>query len=288
MAQSKPRNLLIIIDPQEDFHKGGSLAVPGADEDADRIGDIIKKHPYAFDNIIVTLDTHQYVDIGHPSWWLKKDGTNVTPFTTILAKDIRDGTYRTAKKEDAKWSLEYCDMLEKQGRFKHFIWPYHCIVGTHGHCIVAPIKNALREWSTNSNQLITYIWKGTNPKTEMYSCFKADVPVPGAPETQLNTAVLDRIRGYDNVYVCGQARSHCVRSSYGDMCDYFVEKSKSGAAKIPKVYLLTDLCSSVTGYEEPTDEWIKEDKPGSQGARSYSFCSVTESTKVDWNEFAPK
>ena len=31
------QNTLLIIDPQNDFHAGGSLAVPGADEDALRL-----------------------------------------------------------------------------------------------------------------------------------------------------------------------------------------------------------------------------------------------------------
>ena len=38
VAEAKNRTLLI-IDPQNDFHGGGSLQVPGADEDAQRIAE---------------------------------------------------------------------------------------------------------------------------------------------------------------------------------------------------------------------------------------------------------
>eukprot|EP00597_Dinobryon_sp_UTEXLB2267_P010866 CAMPEP_0170100334 /NCGR_PEP_ID=MMETSP0020_2-20130122/1595_1 /TAXON_ID=98059 /ORGANISM="Dinobryon sp., Strain UTEXLB2267" /LENGTH=117 /DNA_ID=CAMNT_0010323207 /DNA_START=38 /DNA_END=388 /DNA_ORIENTATION=+ len=37
-----PKTSLFIIDPQVDFHPGGSLAVPGANEDSQRIADMIK------------------------------------------------------------------------------------------------------------------------------------------------------------------------------------------------------------------------------------------------------
>ncbi len=44
---------------QVDFHGGGSLAVPGADEDAQRIQAFVAKHVDRISNIFVTLDSHQ-------------------------------------------------------------------------------------------------------------------------------------------------------------------------------------------------------------------------------------
>ena len=49
---------LIIVDPQVDFHRGGSLAVAGADEDAERIAAFIDKHALRIDEIYITLDSH--------------------------------------------------------------------------------------------------------------------------------------------------------------------------------------------------------------------------------------
>lgn len=49
---------LLIVDPQNDFHEGGSLAVPGANEDAERIAKLITDHAQTLDELIVTLDSH--------------------------------------------------------------------------------------------------------------------------------------------------------------------------------------------------------------------------------------
>ena len=44
---------------QVDFHGGGSLAVPGADENARRIQAFVEKHLDDITSIFVTLDSHQ-------------------------------------------------------------------------------------------------------------------------------------------------------------------------------------------------------------------------------------
>lgn len=49
---------LLIVDPQRDFHEGGSLAVSGAIEDAGRIAQMITSHAEHIDELIVTLDSH--------------------------------------------------------------------------------------------------------------------------------------------------------------------------------------------------------------------------------------
>lgn len=55
--------ILLIIDPQVDFHPGGSLAVAGADEDSQRIADFIDSNIDKIDEIYVTLDTHHASDL---------------------------------------------------------------------------------------------------------------------------------------------------------------------------------------------------------------------------------
>ena len=88
--------ILLLIDPQNDFHGGGTLgilvetiykliqshflypnghqrflyntifiAVPGADEDAGRIAKLINEKGGNFDEIIVTLDSHYKIHIAH-------------------------------------------------------------------------------------------------------------------------------------------------------------------------------------------------------------------------------
>jgi len=244
---SRRRNALFIVDPQVDFHEGGSLAVPGASKDSDKIANLIRTKN--FDNIMVTLDTHQYVDIGHPIWWMSEQKEQPQPFTTITAKDMEQKKWMTARPEDSEWTLGYLYQLEKNNRYQHTIWPYHCIVGSQGHGIVPSINKALEEWAIKKTQLVHFMWKGTNPKAEMYSAFKADVEVPGADETKLNKQVLDRLFRYDNIVFCGQAASHCVMYSLIDMIDYFDTKK----GKKPEIILLSDCTSPVPGYKEQTE-----------------------------------
>jgi len=246
------RNLLLIIDPQVDFHEGGNLAVQGAQADSNRIAKLIEKKK--FHNIVVTLDTHQCVDIGHPMWWVNEEKEQPKPFTIITTKDIEEGKWRAARQEDQEWSSSYVKKLEENKRFQHTIWPYHCIIGTNGHGVTPVLNQALDKWAKTNYQLVTYIWKGTNPKAEMYSCFKADVEVPGAEETKLNTRVLDRLFRYDNLVVCGEASSHCVMNSVIDMVAYFDKKD----GKPPQISLLSDCCSPVGSYEKMAADWFKE------------------------------
>jgi len=246
------RNLLLIIDPQVDFHEGGSLAVPGATADSGRIADLVRTK--RFDNILVTLDTHQFVDIGHPMWWTNKNKQQPKPFSNITAADMEQKIWMTAKREDEEWSYHYLKQLEKNNRYQHTIWPYHCIVGTPGHAVAPVLNKALGEWARKNSQMITFLWKGSNPKAEMYSAFKADVEVPGADNTKLNVNVLDRLLRYDNIVMCGEASSHCVLYSLVDMIDYF--DSKKGCK--PNILLLEDCMSPVMGFEESTKARYKE------------------------------
>jgi len=255
MSAKGAKNLLLIIDPQVDFHEGGSLEVKGALADAARIAKLI--HTKKFDNIVVTLDTHQYVDIGHAMWWTNDEKEQPKPFTVITTKDIEDGKWRAARQEDVKWSSDYVRKLEENKRFQHTIWPYHCIVGTRGHGVTPVLNKALESWVKGNKQLVTYMWKGTNPKAEMYSAFKADVEVPGADETELNTQVLDRLYRYDNIVVCGQASSHCVMNSVIDMVAYFDTKERA-KGNPPQISLLSDCCSPVAGHEQRTEAWFKD------------------------------
>jgi len=251
-SKSAKKSLLLIIDPQVDFHKGGSLAVPGALEDAGRIAKLIRTK--RFDNIAVTLDTHQIVDIGHQMWWTNDEKEEPKPFSIITTKDIENKVWRAARQEDQEWTEHYIKQLERNKRFQHTIWPYHCIIGTSGHSVYPIISDALEEWAKKERQVVTYIWKGTNPKAEMYSAFKADVEVKGAIETKLNTIVLDHMFTYDHIVVCGQAASHCVMNSVIDMVAYF----KLNESQKPQIFLLEDCASPVQGYEENTRRWLKK------------------------------
>jgi len=117
------------------------------------------------------------------------------------------------------------------------------------------------------------MWKGTNPKAEMYSAFKSDVEVPGADETKLNRQILDRLYSYDNIVVCGQASSHCVLNPVNDMVAYF-DTVNPNKGKPPRIVLLSDGSSSIKGYEEQTKQWSQ------QIVKSCEYLSVLSSGQL--------
>ncbi len=58
MATSKQKVTLLIIDPQNDFHPGGSLQILTALSDSERISDLLQRYGDEITDIIVTLDSH--------------------------------------------------------------------------------------------------------------------------------------------------------------------------------------------------------------------------------------
>eukprot|EP01037_Dinobryon_pediforme_P018100 gene18101-18340_t len=167
---------LFIIDPQVDFHPGGSLAVPGANEDSERIAAMIKKNKHFIHEIFVSMDSHYPNHIAHAVFWINKEGKHPEPFTEIRYADVKDGA------------------LERKGRVKLIIWPQHCIIGSKGHCIVPVINDALQEWAAHSHRPVTYIMKGQNCRTEMYSALEAEVVDPLDHTTALNSDLLSMLR----------------------------------------------------------------------------------------------
>lgn len=68
-----PKIVLLIIDPQNDFHKAGgqgelahaegSLAVPGANEDSERIATMIDENIDKISDIYITMDSHHVCNL---------------------------------------------------------------------------------------------------------------------------------------------------------------------------------------------------------------------------------
>jgi len=84
---------LLLIDIQNDFHPGGSLAIPNADKDAERTANFIKKHSASISRIALTMDSHQRLHIAHPVFWKNSSGEHPTPFTIISMEDVKSGKW---------------------------------------------------------------------------------------------------------------------------------------------------------------------------------------------------
>ena len=133
-----------------------------------------------------------------------------------------------------------------------FIWFQHCIEKSDGHKVADILKTKIDEMGTK----VHYHIKGQNNLAEMYSIFKAEKPVSSEDatkladfiyggvnttegessetyegvielknlKTDLNTDLLIKLLGtkeaQNTVYICGEARTHCVKSSAIDLLEY--------------------------------------------------------------------
>lgn len=231
---------LLIIDAQIDFMDlpGAALPVAGACADMDRVAAFIKTNMQEISSISCTLDSHRTIDISHPSWWATSDGKNVAPFTPISHQDLLDGKYTALF--NPQWSFEYVKKLEEQGEFQHFIWPYHCLIGSEGASLYKPLHKVINEWEAQRRIPVKFVTKGDNPYTEHFGAFRANIEMKEDPKTQFNQDLVDTLMKYDDVYLAGEARSHCVVNSLRQAVNEV-------PALAPKIILLEDCMSDVPG-----------------------------------------
>lgn len=235
----KSTHAFLIIDAQYDFcHPQGALFVPGAQEDMQRLSKLITQHISSIDYICVTLDTHPVNDISHPAFWKDAQGNFPPPFTQITSADIELGKW-TPRFHVAE-AIRYVKALEKQGEFPHFIWPEHCLAGSKGASLDENIQQAVHDWAVTTGKNYEALIKGTNPLTEHFGIFMAQIPIEGNPETQLNRCLIDTLSQYDHVYLAGEARSHCVATSLKQVLMHAPELAQ-------KMIIVEDCMSDVTG-----------------------------------------
>ena len=192
---------VLIICPQNDFHSGGNFPLDGANEDSKRIATMIDNHLYQIHNIVVVLESRYQFNISHSTFWVNKAGVFPRPYTVISYKDIKNKVWipRKNSQEINNWCLMYTKTLEQMGRRMLTIWPEHCIIGSRGHAIVPAINEALQLWATHSNRVVTYVTKGENWRTEMFSALEAEIVDPLDCTTALNSELLSMLRMSDKV-----------------------------------------------------------------------------------------
>lgn len=243
---------LLIIDPQNDFcHPDGSLFVPGASEDMERLTNMIIRLQDKLDDIHVTMDSHHYVDVAHPIFWLDSKGVHPDPFTIISHEDVKNGIHRTTNPQFQARMVEYVQTLEANKRYPLCIWPPHCLIGSWGYGVREGLFEALLEWE-KSFAIVDYVTKGSNFWTEHYSAVQADVPDPQDPDTQLNMRLIETLQKADIILLAGEARSHCLANTVRDIANNFGEEN------IKKMVLLQDATSDVPGFENLGDDFVSE------------------------------
>lgn len=253
---------LLLIDVQRDFcFPEGSLYVAGrsgrgAIEDNQRTAEFIYRNLANLTHITATMDTHFAYQIFFPSFWVDEDDVPLTAHREITTAEIDAGKVKP-NPAMARWLCNgnygwlmqqvrhYTHELERAGKYKLYLWPPHCILGSEGHALAGVIHEARMFHSFVRGVQSWVEVKGGNPLTENYSVLRPEVLTrfDGQALAQRNTSFLKTLIGSDMVIVAGQAASHCVKSSIDDLLG---EIASQDPALAKKVYILTDCMSSVT------------------------------------------
>jgi nicotinamidase-related amidase len=253
---------VLLIDVQKDFcFPKGSLYVGGrsgrgALDDVRRTAEFIYKNLDVITNITTTMDTHFAFQIFFPSFWVDKDDKAPAPFREITTDDIDRGDVRPNPAVAAwlcngnytwlaKQARFYCAELEKAGKYRLYLWPPHCILGSDGHALAGVLHEARLFHSFARSAQSWVEVKGGNALTENYSVLRPEVLLrhDGQPLAQRNTTFIKTLLTSDAVVIAGQAASHCVKSSIDDLLDEIVAQDRALARK---VYILADCMSAVT------------------------------------------
>ncbi len=267
---------LILIDPQNSFCRpvdpprqqqlhDGELCIPGGWEDMQRVAGLIRRLGGLIETIDVTMDSHQLLHVAHPVWFRGSQRRHPEPFTIMRAEDgvilgsrsgpegraEELGEFTATRREFQRRTVGYLEQLAVAGRYPHCIWPPHCLVGTSGHNVVAPLMEALLAWCVERLGRINWVIKGSNIFVEHFSAVRAEVPDPDDPQTELNRPLIDRWMEADEILVAGEAGSHCLANTVCDVADEVPDD-----AFLKKCVLLLDGTSPVPGFEDYQQQFI--------------------------------
>jgi len=301
------RVALVAIDPQNDFCASdtnpyglpqGSLCVPGAQEDMERLAGFTNDISGHLDDLHITLDQHHDLDIAHGLWFADENGDAAPPLTVMTYNETDDTfvgllfpdyqnsrKFRTRKMGKIPWTAAltggkaltfhgytawYIQQLTAKNRYAHVIWPEHCLIGTAGANVYPAFMEAAQNWARNRARTLNFVAKGSNPFTEHFSAVQAEVQLPNDPGTQLNAGWVATLEKMDKVFLAGQALSHCVANTGRDTVGAF-----SSTDHIKKITVLSDCMSNVPSFEDKGTEflqWMKD-----QGA---SVMTTTEALRL--------
>ncbi|HEV7516661.1 MAG TPA: nicotinamidase [Thermoanaerobaculia bacterium] len=260
---------LLLIDLQKDFClPEGSLYVGGrsgrgAIEDSDRIARFLYRNLAVVTAVTATLDTHFPFQIFFPSFWVDAQGMPLSAHREITAAEVRAGAVRPdpdlaawlgpGGDVDPEWLTRqaeaYCAALEQGGRYRLYLWPPHCLLGSAGHALTGVIQEARLFHAFVRRARSAVEVKGGEPLTESYSAFSPEVLLAhdGSALGRRHTGLIDTLLAADALIVAGQAASHCVKSTIEDLLS---EIAVRDPARAGKVYLLED-CMSAVAVRDP-------------------------------------
>jgi nicotinamidase-related amidase len=249
-ADDSRRIALLLVDVQNTFCLPDfELFVPGAVDDSRRICEFVYRNVDAITQIVLTLDTHQAMQIFHALWLVDEDGRHPAPYTLVSADDVERGGWRfnpdaggalgIEPEAGQRHLLEYTRRLERGGKYALTVWPYHAMLGGVGHALVSAVEEAVFFHTVARQSQARFEAKGRVPWTEHYSALGPEVTEGPAGEhvERRNEQLVAHLLGFDAVVVAGEAKSHCVAWTIDDLLE------EPELAR--KTYLLEDCSSPV-------------------------------------------
>lgn len=255
-ARDSRRVCLLLVDMQNTFCSPGfelfvaGRSGTGAIDDTRRLCSFLYRNLGAVTQSVVTMDTHQAFQIFHAPFLVDTDGRHPGPYTLVTLDDVSSGRWRVDSEvattlgvtaaQAADHLLNYVQALAAGGKYALTIWPFHAMLGGIGHALVSAVEEALFFHSTARRSQTRFELKGQNPLTEHYSVLGPEVLRGSRGEVlgERNTALVEHLLGFDAVIVAGQAKSHCVAWTVGDLLNDAPEIAS-------RLYLLEDCSSPV-------------------------------------------
>ena len=230
-SADRRRVALLLVDLQNTFCTPGfELFVPGAPDDNRRLCEFVYRNLGSITQIIPTLDTHKAMQVFHAAWLVNAEGRHPSPYTVVSAEDVENSVWWAADPAEQQALLTYVRALEAKGRYQLTIWPYHAMLGGIGHALVASVEEAVFFHGIARSSSPAFQVKGDDPRTEHYSALGPEVG------DRRNEVLLALLRDFDAIVIAGQAKSHCVAWTVGDLLD---------DVPAERVYLLDDCTSPV-------------------------------------------
>ena len=250
---------LIVIDGQKDFVEGGNLAVTGGNKALSNVAKMIKRVKGDLFSIDCTMDAHHRHHIGHSRMWVNAKGENPPPYITQMKPADVIGTGAIWRAANIAWQArqqKYIEDLSKRNdqreslgllRIDHTIWTDHCLIGTDGMSLQADLYAAICEWEDLKNRPANKTTKGSFIFAEHFSVFKAEVPDPSEPSTDVNMSLITELNKLDMLAWCGLAEDYCLMNSFIDFILQLSGNDPTTAKNIAKKMIFLEDGTAAVG-----------------------------------------